>query len=88
MAATDIPFGTKLTSESIKEVAWPRESVPAGAVLVRDELLAGPKGERIAIRSFAAGEPILRSKVSDFGEKPTLSRRVPLNMRAYSVRVA
>lgn len=88
VAATDIPFGTKLTSESIKEVAWPRDSVPAGAVLVRNELLAGPKGERIAIRSFAAGEPILRSKVSDFGEKPTLSRRVPPNMRAYSVRVS
>ena len=88
VAATDIPFGTKFAPELIREVAWPRDSVPADAVLVRDQLLTGPKGPRIAIRSFAAGEPILRSKVSDFGERPTLSRRVPPNMRAYSVRVS
>jgi pilus assembly protein CpaB len=87
VASHDIPFGTKLTPDLFQQVSWPRASVPAGAIASSAEVLSGPKGQRIAIRSFVAGEPLLRSKISDFGERPTLSRRVSLNMRAYAVRV-
>lgn len=88
VATRDIPFGTKLSAELVEEAAWPKGSVPADAIMSRDELTASPQGQRIAIRSLVAGEPLLRSKISDFGEKPKLSRRVPLAMRAYSVRVS
>lgn len=88
VAARDIPFGTKLTPNMFRESAWPTDSVPAEVIVSRDELAASPKGQRIAVRSLVAGEPLLRAKVSEFGEKPRLSRQVPVAMRAYSVRVS
>jgi pilus assembly protein CpaB len=61
--------------------------VPENIVTTRNELLEGPEGERIAIRSFVAGEPFLKTKVSGYGEKPTLSRKVADDMRAFSIRI-
>lgn len=88
VAASDIPFGMALTPEAIMEVQWPKASVPAGAVAQRSDLLNGPEGKRVAIRSLVAGEPFLKAKVSGFGEKPSLSRRVSPEMRAYSISIS
>jgi pilus assembly protein CpaB len=87
VAARDIPFGTRLKPELLKEVSWPEDSVPSDAITNRDALLKGPQGARLAVRSFAAGEPFLKSKVSGFGDKPTLSRKVADDMRAFSIRI-
>lgn len=84
VAGQDLAFGDTIKADFIKVVQWPADAVPENIVATRNELL---EGERIAIRSFAAGEPFLKSKVSGFGEKPTLSRRVAEDMRAFSIRI-
>jgi pilus assembly protein CpaB len=102
VAAKDLPFGTKLDAMSVKVVPWPRDSVPQGAFASLDEMLApnapnapntpnGPNqiaaGPRILLAPVVAGEPLLRSKISGFGARPTLSRQVSDGMRALSVRI-
>jgi pilus assembly protein CpaB len=87
VAADDIPFGARIIPEMIRQTRWPDDVLPADIVNDRKELLEGPDGQRIAIRSFAKGEPFLRQKISGYGEKPTLSRKVAEDMRAFSIRI-
>ncbi|HXI87092.1 MAG TPA: Flp pilus assembly protein CpaB [Parvularculaceae bacterium] len=87
VASKDIPFGGKIVADLVKTVQWPTASLPENAILERKDLLEGPEAPRIALRSFAAGEPFLKAKVSGFGEKPVLSRRVSEGMRAFTIRV-
>ncbi len=87
VAKQDLPFGEVIKPDFIKVVQWPADALPENIVASRNELLEGPEGERIVIRSFVAGEPFLRSKVSGYGGKPVLSRKVTENMRAFSIRI-
>src|SRR6266699_2971493 len=82
VAAKDLPFGTKLDAMSVRVVAWPKDSVPQGAFGSLDEMVAptgpnqAPPGPRILLAAVVAGEPLLRSRISGFGGRPTLSRQV------------
>jgi len=87
VANTDLAFGDVIKADFVKAVEWPEEAVPELAILNKNELLSGPEGDRIAIRSFVAGEPFLKPKVSGYGEKPTLSRKVSEDMRAFTIRI-
>lgn len=87
VASEDLAFGDQITADFIKTVQWPEEFVPENAILDKDEALAGPDGERIAIRSFVTGEPLLKSKISGYGERPILSRKITEEMRAFSIRI-
>jgi pilus assembly protein CpaB len=89
VAAADLPFGTPLTPEQVRVVPWPQSSVPAGAFASADEVFKGTKGpeDRIVIATMVRGEPLLRTKVSGFGGRPTMSARVPPGMRAISIHI-
>ncbi|MDE2184289.1 MAG: Flp pilus assembly protein CpaB [Alphaproteobacteria bacterium] len=89
VAKTELPFGTPLTPDLLQVVAWPRASVPQGAFASTDELFKGTKNpnDRIVIAAMVPGEPVLRSKVSGFGSRPTMSARVPDGMRAVSIHI-
>lgn len=87
VAAENIAFGQAIKADFLKEVAWPADSVPEGAIQSRTEALGDSEGARIALKSIVAGEPILRSKISGYGERPILSRKVPDDKRAYSIRI-
>ena len=87
VAAKDIAYGDKILPELAKTVQWPADSVPADIVNSNAELFEGPEAPRIALRSLAANEPFLKAKVSGFGERPILSRKVAEGMRAFSVRI-
>jgi pilus assembly protein CpaB len=87
VASKDIPYGDKITADLVAVVDWPANSVPKDAILTHAQLLEGPDAPRIALRSFASGEPYLKAKVSGFGERPILSRKVAEGMRAYTVRI-
>lgn len=87
VAAKDISYGDKIVPELVKIVQWPSASLPADIVQTRADLFEGPEAPRIALRSMAAGEPFLKAKVSGFGERPTLSRKLAAGMRAFSVRI-
>jgi pilus assembly protein CpaB len=87
VAAKDIPYGEKITPELVRTVQWPANSVPAEAITKSADLFEGPDAPRIALRPLAAQEPFLKAKVSGFGERPILSRKVAPGMRAFSVRI-
>jgi pilus assembly protein CpaB len=87
VAAKDIDYGAKIVPELVHVVQWPTSSIPKDAVMTRAELFEGPEAPRIALRSMAAGEPFLKQRVSGFGERPILSRKVAEGMRAFTVRI-
>ena len=87
VAAKDIPYGEKITPELVRTIQWPADSVPAEAITKSADLFEGPDAPRIALRPISAQEPFLKPKVSGFGERPILSRKVAPGMRAFSVRI-
>ena len=87
VATEDLAFGDPIKADFIQAVLWPADSVPENVILDRDEIIGGEDGERIAIRSFVKGEPLLKSKISGFGERPILSRKVNEDMRAFSISI-
>jgi pilus assembly protein CpaB len=87
VVAKDIAYGERITPELVQLVQWPTASIPKDAVLTRAELFEGPEAPRIALRSMSAGEPFLKPRLSGFGERPILSRKVAEGMRAFTVRI-
>ncbi len=89
VAAADLPVGTQIEEASLKVISWPTESVPPGAFHSVAEVLRGAPSsqERVALTDIRSNEPIVRGKISGFGEKATLSRELPPGMRALSIRV-
>ena len=87
VATKDIEYGDKIVADYVRMVDWPQNSVPPNAILTRADLLEGPEAPRIALRAISAGEPFLKAKVSGFGERPILSRKLTEGMRAFTVRI-
>ncbi len=89
VAKDDMPFGTPVRKELLQVVEWPQGSIPEGTFAGIDEIFAGAAAgsERIALRLIGKGEPVMKAKVSGFGERATLSRRVASDKRAVSIRI-
>jgi pilus assembly protein CpaB len=81
VAKTDITMGSLFTAESVKIEQWPKERVPAGAV-VRQEDLDG----RRARQKLYADEVIIDHKLLARGQVPTDSL-VPKGLRVVPVSV-
>jgi len=88
VAAQDIPFGRVIESHSLTTMPWPREAVPAGTFTQYSTLLPeSGNPSRRARRAISQGELILVSKVSDFGEKVTITQTLGPNHRAMAIKV-
>jgi pilus assembly protein CpaB len=83
VAAVDIPLGAKLTPSQVAISAWPKDQYPKDAI-TDAKTVAG----RMAIRDFFRGEPIVESKLVPSDKTAgILSLKIPVGMRAYSVKV-
>ena len=80
VASTDLTFGTKLDSEHLSLVQFPKEAVPRGSYTSIDSVL----GQTSKV-FLVTGEPVLASKLSSVGGG--LSVLVRPSMRAISVEV-
>jgi pilus assembly protein CpaB len=80
VAATDLPFSTKLEPIHMKVAQYPRDTVPKGAVSTPDSLV----GQTLKV-FVVENEPIINSKLSSRGGG--LSVRIPEDLRATSVNV-
>jgi len=78
-------FGTHVSADNLREVAWPDEALPSGTFGSIAEVMSG--GKRIVLTSIEKNEPILRSKITGPGQKATLSAVIQDGMRAVTVRV-
>ena len=85
IAAGPLRFGTHVNADSLREVAWPDEALPAGTFGSITEVMSG--GKRIVLASIEKNEPILRSKITGPGQKATLSAVIQDGMRAVTIRV-
>ncbi|MFA6220547.1 MAG: Flp pilus assembly protein CpaB [Erythrobacter sp.] len=80
VAAQDLDFGSPLTSDTVRLVNWPSQSVPPGAITD----MAKFAGTDVAIRPIAQGEPVLQSRISN---RAVLSENIPENLRAVTIPV-
>ena len=82
VAAKDISFGDRITTENIKLVGWPRDSVPEGVFHDPAEV-AG----RVANQKLVAGEAILKTRASGQAGGSSLAALIEPTKRAVTVRV-
>ena len=86
VARTQLHFGDKIKDEHLIEITWPKESVPEGSFASTRDVLEGDR-PRVALRRIEANEPILKSKISGFGGRATLSAVLKGGRRAVTIRV-
>jgi pilus assembly protein CpaB len=88
VARGEISYGAPISFEMLRLQEWPAEAVPPEAFTALEEVLgASTQQPRRARRSMVAGEPVLRSKVSEFGEKVTIADMIDPAKRAMAIRV-
>ena len=88
VAGQDIPFGTTIEGHKLTTIMWPAEAVPPGTFQDYSTLLPQEGNDpRRAKRPMAQGELVLANKVSDFGEKVTITQTLGKNTRAMAIRV-
>ena len=85
VATQPLAFGAPLTTDNIKLVNWPQNSVPPGAFR---EIPAALRDGRVALRPIAVGEPILAERVSGADGRASISYNLPEDMRAVSIPVS
>lgn len=86
VAVTPLKFGMAIHREHLRLVDWPSSSIPVGAFTSLDALLS-EDDDRIALRAIEMNEPILETKISGFGARPSLSTIIDPPMRGATIRV-
>src|SRR5579863_7813306 len=71
VASADIPYGTKLDAGRLTVERLPVGDAPRGAFATPTQVLSQPGGAPIVLTPIAAHEPVLPSKLSGGGAKPT-----------------
>jgi pilus assembly protein CpaB len=85
VAKSPLRFGTPLTPQVLREVAWPDGAIPAGAFATIESMLVG--GKRVVLASIEPNEPVLVNKLTGPGQKASLSAVIQDGMKAVTVRV-
>ena len=86
VASTPLEFGAIIRKEHLRAIQWPAGGIPKGSFQKIDELVK--KGSnRVVLRRIEANEPIMKSKVSGFGGRASLSTIISKDMRAATIRV-
>ncbi len=88
VAARPLRYGETLGPDSVRIVPFPEGSAPENGFGSLEGLL-GAAGEepRIVLRAIEPNEPILKSKVTGFGERATMSTQLSPGMRAFTIRI-
>ena len=88
VANHDLKYGEKLTKDSVRQVLWPQESVPAGAFHKLSSLFPeDAKENRVVLRPMNKGEALMAVKVTEPGEDAGLTSQLKPGMRAFAIRV-
>ena len=82
VAFVDISLGSRISSEMVQMVDWPKNAMPPGAFNDIKQL-----DTRVARTSMQRGEPIMEGKLAPPGTKGGLSAVVADGKRAMTVRV-
>jgi pilus assembly protein CpaB len=85
VAAKPLAYGTALAADNVAVIPWVATALPEGAFQSKEELLND--GRRVVLSPLASNEPIMRSKVTGPGQRPSLSSLLQEGNRAVTVRV-
>jgi pilus assembly protein CpaB len=86
VAAAPMKFGAEMRPDNLKEIAWPSSALPDGAYRHVSDIFSR-EGRRVALAQIEVNEPVLATKVSNPGQKATLSAVIAEGMKAVTVRV-
>lgn len=85
VASRPLRFGTELSKQTVREIAWPDDALPSGSFSTIAELLN--EGRRVVLTAIEQNEPILATKITGPGQRATLSAVIRDGFRAVTVRV-
>ena len=85
VAARDIGFGERLTAETLREIPWPKSTIPDGSYAKIADLMGD--GGHVVLNPISPNEPVLKWKISGAGARASLSALVGPGLRAVSVRM-
>jgi pilus assembly protein CpaB len=86
VARNALNFGAIIREENLRYLNWPSKSIPDGAFASIKDIIGDGK-RRVALRRIEINEPVLKSKISGFGGRASLSAVISENMRAATIRV-
>jgi pilus assembly protein CpaB len=84
VASRALRFGDELNASSLREMAWPQDSLPAGAFGKISDLTSG---KRVVLMPIDVNEAVLGNKITGPGQRATLSAMLGEGMKAVTVRV-
>lgn len=88
VASENLIFGTILKAEDVRMAPWPKEDIPEGAFTDLLSILGPEGGEpRSIIRAMVKGEPVLATKVTEFGQDSGIRSLLAPGMRAFTIPV-
>lgn len=88
VAAKEIKYGTKLEAGMLSVIKVPEAAVPQGAYTSVAQVLAADRGGApVALFPLSAKEPVLPTKLSGPGARPSVAAAVADGMRAYTIKV-
>ena len=88
VAAKDLKYGDRVDADALKLIRVPADVVPQGAFTTVAAVLSADKGgPPVVLTPIAAREPILPSKLSGPGARPSVAAEIKDGMRAYTVKV-
>ena len=87
VAATPLYFGNTVRAEHLREIEWPAGAVPPGSFTSVEDVIGTENKRRVALRAIEINEPLLKSKISGFGGRASLSTILAPEMRASTIRV-
>lgn len=82
VAARDLDIGATVGPADLRLEEWPANRIPEDGFHELDEVVKG-----VPVARILAGEPVMRRRLAPPGSGVGLSPRVPVGMRAISVRV-
>ena len=85
VAAKPLSFGAALSADDVTELPWATRTLPEGGFATKQDLLKG--GQRVVLSPLARDEPVLRSKVTEPGQRGSLSSLLDNGLRAVAIRV-
>ncbi len=87
VATRALRYGEPIGPDAIRAVAWPADSVPAGAFQTAEAVIPDASRPRVALRAMEAMEPLLAIKVSEPGQPAGITAILTPGMRAFTIRV-
>jgi pilus assembly protein CpaB len=89
VAKSAMKFGDRLDASKLEILKLPSNAVPEGAFTTVAQVLAQDHGgPPVTLTPIAAREPLLPSKLSGPGARPSIAAEIADGMRAYTIKVS